>query len=386
MIIRFLVFIFICFLSACSSITGVGKDNLPEPSALPEFNFEFKPNLMWSQTAGVGADGLYLKLSPAMANRHIFTIDAHGQACSFDKDTGHAAWCQALKTPATTGVVVKEGQVFFGTQDGLVYALDETNGRVLWSTSVDNQLLAAPYVSSNRVFAKTLDGNVYALDKKTGVFVWKYEHGSPLYLLRDMSVPQLAGHRVIVGFADGKLAAYSEDKGELLWERTIAEPESKRNFIDRFVDISASPILDQSTIYVVTYQGNFSAIDLRTGAIVWERPFSSYAGMVLTPKYLIVSDAQSVIWALDRQTGKEVWKQEKLKFRDITGPALQNNKYIIVGDKEGYLHWLNVGNGSFVSRMRIKDDAILATPLVDHHQVYLLTQKGVVASISSVGN
>jgi len=47
-----------------------------------------------------------------------------------------------------------------------------------------------------------------------------------------------------------------------------------------------------------------------------------------------------------------------LKARRVTGPAVVGN-YIVVGDFEGYLHWLNRETGEFVHRTRLDDKRIL---------------------------
>ncbi|MGB8634297.1 MAG: outer membrane protein assembly factor BamB, partial [Rhodanobacteraceae bacterium] len=44
-------------------------------------------------------------------------------------------------------------------------------------------------------------------------------------------------------------------------------------------------------------------------------------------------------------------------------PAVQGNT-VVVGDREGYVHWLKLSDGSFAARTRMGRDAIRSQPLV----------------------
>ena len=84
---------------------------------------------------------------------------------------------------------------------------------------------------------------------------------------------------------------------------------------------------------------------------------------------LDVTDEQGSIWALDRETGTSVWKQDGLRFRYVTAPTYFNG-YVVAGDFEGYLHWMDAETGEFVYRAQIDDTRIIA-PAIDAGGVLL---------------
>ncbi len=53
--------------------------------------------------------------------------------------------------------------------------------------------------------------------------------------------------------------------------------------------------------------------------------------------------------ALNADGGVAIWRQSELLHRNLTSPVLYNG-YIVVGDGEGYLHWLNTTDGRFVAQ------------------------------------
>lgn len=371
-----ILFLFFSSIAACNMITGIGTDNAPAPTPLTNIAHPcLSPQLViFKKDLGVGTDGAYLKLNSALNNHHLYTVDAKGQVCAFDTQSGRTLWCKETKAPAVTGVGVHEGVIAFATRNSKLYVLCEQNGEVLWTASLPNQSLAAPTIANNKIFVKTIDGNVCAFDKTSGNLIWKYEHATPVFILRDSSSPQVMGNYLVVGFADGKLAAYHLQTGELVWEQTIATPAG-RGLMSQLVDVSADPTMQQGTVYVVTYQGNLAAVDLTTGKKRWEQPLSSYTGMAITPNAVIVTDEDGIVWAFNKTNGHELWKQEKLKYRTLTAPALQGC-YVVVADRIGYLHWLSTANGEFAARRKIAEEPILTPPIVDGNEVGVVTQKG----------
>ena len=63
------------------------------------------------------------------------------------------------------------------------------------------------------------------------------------------------------------------------------------------------------------------------------------------------------IWALNRYNGSTLWRQDKLLRRQLTAPEAQDN-YIVVGDYDGYLHWINRDDGKLIARRQINTSNI----------------------------
>jgi outer membrane protein assembly factor BamB len=96
---------------------------------------------------------------------------------------------------------------------------------------------------------------------------------------------------------------------------------------------------------------------------------------------LVLADADGNVWAYDRDTGASLWKQDQLKYRWLGSPAVQG-KYVVVGDSEGYVHWLSLDEGKFVARERLGKKAIESAPLVVGDTVYVEDVKGHIGAYS----
>src|SRR3546814_3877760 len=72
-----------------------------------------------------------------------------------------------------------------------------------------------------------------------------------------------------------------------------------------------------------------------------------------------------------------MWSQPAMASRSLTSPAGQGD-YAVVGDFDGYLHWLKLDTGELAARTRVSRDALRAAPIVVDGQVAAF-QVGVLA-------
>jgi len=115
-------------------------------------------------------------------------------------------------------------------------------------------------------------------------------------------------------------------------------------------------------VYVATYQGRLAAVNLANGQVLWSRRMSSFMGLTVDGDQVYATDAWSTVWAVDRRTGATLWKQPALRLRTATAPAVVD-RWVVVGDHEGYLHWMDKFDGHFVARVRSDPDGIRVPPL-----------------------
>ena len=355
-----------------------GEDNTTPPTPLADFTNRTNIIEIWEEDVGSGSDKQYLKLSPAITPDKIYVADHDGEIIALDSTSGRKSWRIDTDEPISGGPGVGETQIYVGTSEGEVLAFNSDNGKATWRSPVSSEVLATPKESSGVVIIRTTDGKIHGLSADNGNRLWNYEQTVPVLTLRGTSSPVIEGDLVIAGFDGGKLTAIELKTGKLLWETSIAVGRG-RSDLERMVDIDAEPLIVDGVIYVGTYQGRIAALDIDTGRILWTRDISSHAGMVIDSNKIYVTDDESNIWALDRTNGSSVWKQEKLSARAATAPA-GLGKLVVVGDLEGYLHWLDKTSGQFISRNRISDAKIIAPPRTINDIVYVYASDGTLAA------
>lgn len=356
-----------------------GKDNSTPPAPLVTLQSSVAVQVLWSRDVGSGSEEQYIKLMPRVEGDKVFAADRKGRVSAYASATGQPLWERQTKARISGGPGSGEGLVLVGTSEGEVIALNAGSGELAWNTQVSSEILAAPRAAQGVVVARTIDGKLFGLDAKTGARIWVYEQTVPALTLRGTSPPLVAGEKVIVGFANSKIAAITLSEGKLLWEASVAEPRG-RTELDRLVDISGEMQLADDVIYVASFQGRVAAVDLKSGRVLWARTMSSNAGIGIDRDNLYVTDDRSNVWALDRRDGGTLWKQDKLQARSVTAPAVIGN-HVVVGDFAGYLHWMSREDGSFVARVRIDDKGIIAPPVAVDDTLYVSGKGGMLAAL-----
>jgi outer membrane protein assembly factor BamB len=200
--------------------------------------------------------------------------------------------------------------------------------------------------------------------------------------VRGAGAPAVSENNLIIGSANGKMQALQLKDGKNLWEATIAIPTG-RSEIERLVDLDVDPIISRGSIYVSSFQGGTSSVSEVDGDVTWRNPeVSSYSGISADFRYLYISDINSEVSQLDQRSGAALWKQKELHNRQLTAAVVYDN-YVVVGDFEGYVHWLSISDGRLLGRIQVSDSPIEAKPVIADGIVYIYAKDGTLAAIKA---
>jgi outer membrane protein assembly factor BamB len=377
-------------LAACSS----SINPVEPPSELTQFKPELLIQSRWQREVGGGSGGKYLKLSPLLAGEQLFVANRFGRVDAYHSLSGERLWQVELQRVVSAGPGNADGLLLFGG-DAEVFAVDKASGELRWSSPIGSEVVTAPVAHGELIVVHAVDGSISALQRDDGSVVWRHLERVPSLSLRGNGKPLIVGgDQVVVGNASGQVIALNLRDGSLLWRATIATPRGRTD-IDRMVDVDADLAEADGVIYAGAFQGYVAAIHAASGQLIWTREISSQSGIVVDDNALYLSDEASDVWALSRSSGATLWKQAALHRRALSAPA-QQGRYLVLGDYEGYLHWINKEDGRLAARSRVrtffehfpvKDEfdnsdypevrSQLVTPLVEGTRVYGFDQRGV---------
>ncbi len=358
-------------LPACSWLS---KDTAQKPANLVSIDKSLEVKRIWSSNAVGGVDDRYLKLNPFFVPENVIVADAEGRVASLAREDGHTLWKVSLKTNLTAGLNGDDSLALVGSEDGELIALSTDDGSERWRTGLSSEVVAISPVNFGLVVARTNDSKLYGLNSETGAVLWQVGRTPPSLVLRGVSTPLVDGDSLIVGFDDGKLVDYSMLRGSTQWETTVSLATG-RSELERLVDIDGRMELQDGVVYVATNRGQLAAVSVAEGRILWTREISSTAGVDVDDDEVFVSDEDDAVWAYDSRTGSSIWKQEQLQDRRVSAPAVVGD-YVIVGDLEGYVHWMSRSDGRFVERSRSDGSRILTPPVELDGRAYVFSSSG----------
>jgi len=173
--------------------------------------------------------------------------------------------------------VFSDGTIYFGGDDGNIYAVEAASGRQLWKHTTGGPAPCTPAVDNGAVYAASYDGKFYALDSKTGAIRWKFATGGE----RRFEAKGIHG---------------LQPKNQ-----TIADPW------DVFL---SSPVVAQGAVYFGSGDGNLYAIDTATGELRWKFQTGDvvHASPAFADGTIFVGSWDSYLYAVDASTGKEKWR------------------------------------------------------------------------------
>ena len=390
-------------LSGCSTISGwFADEEEQEIRQLKPIEAAFQPTISWQSSVGNGVDNYYSRLHPALAYDKLFVASRDGEIKALEPQTGKRLWqvqleqdresgwfdwfnAQYPSAKVAGGLVSAYDKVFVGTEDGYVYALQQDSGEQVWRANVKGEVLSTPAVDSGYVVVLTGSGLLLALDAESGEQKWSHETEVPPLSLRGLSAPVMVSGGVLSGTATGKLMVNVVDNGLVAWEQAVAAPTGATE-LERLADIDVTPLVVGGTVYVVSYDGTLAALELRSGRVVWKREYASYLSLAYAGNSLFVVDTNSVVYALDRRNGIELWSQSGLRERGLTAAATVGD-YLVVGDQWGFMHWFSQQDGQIVARLDLggddEDEGIYTSPVVDGKVIYTQTRSGDVYAIET---
>ncbi len=354
-------------LSGCSTVKGwftidgkAGK--AAQPSELTEFVPSATVSRLWTAKAGSGESQLGLTQAPTIADGRVYAAAVEGGVRAFDLQTGATIWHYKSELPLSGGPGAGEGLVVIGSLDGDVIALDAATGTQKWAAKVPNEVIAAPVAGQNTVLVRSNDGRITAFDATSGERRWFWNHDLPSLSVRGNDAPVLGPGFVFVGNDDGTLVALSLVDGRPLWDQAVGQPDG-RTELDRMADVDGTPALDGTTLFASSYKKQTMAVDAPSGRPLWAQDHGGVGRVGVASDRVIVADPAGVVWALDKSGGSSLWQQAGLARRNLSGAAVQG-EFAVVGDFEGYLHWLRLDNGDLGARIRVGRDPVRAAPVV----------------------
>lgn len=372
-------------LQDCSWIRSWGDDDLKpgDPLPLTEFSPTLDTRKLWSTRIGDGIGRQRTQLRPVISDGVVYAADYKGLLVAVDADDGRKRWEIKTDLPFSGGPGVHGGSVYLGTQDGEVHAFDAENGAALWTARASSEVLAAPVAGDGIVVVRSIDGRIFGLDENTGRRTWIYDHAVPLLTLRGNSRPLIRAGVVYVGYDGGEVVALNLSDGTLIWEQTVVSTEG-RSELERLADIDGQLVYVASDLLVSSYKNRLASLAADSGRLLWFKDIASATGVSIDRINLAISDRDDNVWLLDRRNGSTMWKLDSLTNRALTRPEFMGN-FVVVGDYDGYLHWIDASSGEFAARDKAGGDGFVSAPLVAGNRLYVLTRDGNLSAYTAGG-
>jgi outer membrane protein assembly factor BamB len=350
-------------------------------------------------TAGIGQGGTYrqpLQASPLMAEGKIFTMDANGNVTAVSAASGAPVWHTYTRPKHSSvtniggGIGYDSGIIYASTGYAELLAIDAGSGTIKWRQPLDFPARSAPTIGGGIVAVVTQNDLLLTFDAAAGTPGWRFI-GKVTDSPTSVSVtgaPAFDSGIFVAGFSSGTLAALDAASGTPMWEQSFASTFGQASPLD-FSDIVATPVIAGGVVYAIGLGQTMLAIDLRSGAKVWERDTAGDQTICTAGGFVFVLNTAQILAAIHADDGLVCWTMqmpafanEKKKKKPIAwaGPVMVNGFLVLTND-HGELAFVDPVSGSITSTTKIAAPADLA-PIAAGGFLLLLTRDATLTAYS----
>lgn len=360
------------------------------------------------------------------------------------------AWATNMYAPALDSPVVaydatlNETLAYIGTESGELEAINVANGQIVWGTWLGSPIRTTPVVSNGEVYAGTFNSpRIYNLNATTGAIVCSVAAPEPIEGTPTIDTPpggvptlyvgtndsqsapgpvmainaatcavewsftsylQLSGSWVPVAYAmdaagtplilfgtadpDSTLYAVNALTGALVWTYSVADPKPGAYDIGAGATISAPGVngFADGVAYVPSKLGIMYAVDLTTGALIWQTNFNKLAGAKEGGRSTAALDGNNLVFGysgglfdLNAITGTVIWQYkdptstEALSSPAIAGPP--GSEVVAVGEIAGGVDVVSLATGAQLYRYQT-GGYITASPAVTGGEIIIASADG----------
>ena len=202
-------------------------------------------------------------------------------------------------------------KVYVGDDSGAVSCYSATDGRKLWSFKSDMRIIGTPAADKNVVVFGSADMNIYGLNASDGRLLWKINTEAPV-----LGAVTIRNGIAYIGGSDHKFRAIDIKSGTVVWSYDGVEGY-----------IETKPLVYDNLVIFGSWYKNLYALDKKTGKEVWKwhegKPGRFYSAAAVWPVAangkVFIADPERALTAIDASTGKTVWRTKESMVRETVG-------------------------------------------------------------------
>ena len=324
--------------------------------------------------------------SPLFYNKNLIFYDNKGAIIFYDENQ-KIVWKNNFynksekKIKPRLNFAIKNNTLIVIDNVAKYYAINIDTGELLWTkTNI------VPFNSN----IKIKNDNFYVVDYKNVLRSISIQTGSEIWSLKtDESLTKsnteisiaLDKKNIYFNNSIGDITAVDIKSGQLVWQL----PTQNNNFSLKAFQLSNSElVINDGTIFFSNNKNECYSIDAATGLINWKNEISSDLKPVIIGKFLITISEKGYLYVVDKKTGNIIRindlfiNYKKIKRDQIkpTGFLVSMNKIYLTND-DGKLIIINGNDGSILETIKISGGRI-SKPFINEDKLFLINNGSII--------
>ena len=328
----------------------------------------------------------FISPSPLFYNNNLVFYDNKGEITLYDENQ-KTLWKNNFYNKSEKKIRPRlnfalKNNILIVTDDvAKYYAINIDTGELLWTkTNI------VPFNSN----IKIKDDVFYAVDYKNILRSISIKDGSEIWNLKTEESLTKSNTQISIALDDkniyfnnsiGDITAVDIKSGQLVWQL----PTQNNNISQNAFQLSNSElVINENTIFFSNNKNEFYSIDSATGLINWKTEISSDLKPVVIGKLIITISEKGYLYIIDKKSGNiirinDLYKNYKDKKRNQikpTGFIVALNK-IYLTNSDGKLIIVNSNEGNILNVVKVSGSKILQ-PFINENNLFLISNGSII--------
>jgi len=328
----------------------------------------------------------FISPNPLFYNKNLVFYDNKGALTLYD-ESQKILWKNNFynksekKIKPRLNFAVKNNTLIVTDDVAKYYAINIDTGELLWTkTNI------VPFNSS----IKVKDNAFYVVDYKNILRSISIQDGSEIWNLKTEESLTKSNTKISIALDEkniyfnnsiGDITAVDIKSGQLVWQL----PTQNNNISQNAFQLSSSElVINENTIFFSNNKNEFYSIDTVTGLINWKTEISSDLKPVVIDKLVITISEKGYLYVIDKKLGNIIrindlfknYKNKKRKQIKPTGFFIALNK-IYLTNTDGKLIIVNSNEGNILNVVKISGGKILQ-PFINENNLFLISNGSII--------
>jgi len=323
----------------------------------------------------------FISPSPLFYNNNLVFYDNKGEITLYD-ESQKTLWKNNFYNKSEKKIRPRlnfalKNNILIVTDDvAKYYAINIDTGELLWTkTNI------VPFNSN----IKIKDDVFYVVDYKNILRSISIKDGSEIWNLKTEESLTKSNTKISIALDEksiyfnnsiGDITAVDIKSGQLVWQL----PTQNNNISQNAFQLSNSElVINENTIFFSNNKNEFYSIDTTTGLINWKNEISSDLKPVIIGNLVITISEKGYLYVVDKKSGNIIrindlfkdYKDNKRKQIKPTGFFIALNK-IYITNSDGKLIIVNSNEGNILNVVKISGGKILQ-PFINENKLFLIS-------------
>ena len=321
--------------------------------------------------------------NPLFYNKNLVFYDNKGAITLYDENQ-KTIWTNNFynksekKIKPRLNFAVKKNILIVTDDVAKYYAINIDTGELLWTKK--NKV---PFNSN----IKIKDDFFYVVDYKNILRSISVQDGSEIWNLKTEESLTKSNTKISIALDEkniyfnnsiGDITAIDIKSGQLVWQLPTQNNSISQN---AFQLSNSELVINENTIFFSNNKNEFYSIDTSTGLINWKTEINSDLKPVVIGKLIITISEKGYLYVIDKKSGNiirinDLFKDYKDKKIKPTGFFVALNK-IYLTNSDGKLIIINGNEGNILNIVKISGGKILQ-PFINENNLFLISNGSII--------